>query len=682
MFNLFETKDKKKPNEAELLQKKNEELNIRLEVIAEVNRVMAGVIDKQEVFDLITRKLASSVKMKFPSIWLFNEKESTINLISHSIPDSLRIIAEKAIGKPIEEISFSLKNPKERKSTYFKVLETGKPIFSEDLYSHTYPFLNDKVAKVLSTLSGMKLAVSVPITVKDKAIGVLSAIWQEKELSKENELTLFTFANQISTAIYNSQLFQQVQNQVDALTQQNHDLASLFNLTSQVSRSLDPDVVAQTAVNSLPQDETMAGAIVSFYDEKQKHLYPQAISQNRISDAVTKVIGDFKKYSLDFTEPNAPSSLYYQAVNEERPKFSDNLETVLNPPVPKKFIKPIQNIAGLSSVAVYPMFIRGKLVGTVSYFMKSKKAADFDENQQRLFETYTTQIAIALENAQLFTTSEQVKRSLEQALADLKEARRREQDMLDIMGHELRTPMTIIRNTFSTMELYIKTKGQVPVEKLEKYIDVGIENANRESKLIETMLSATKADSKGFDLTFEKVDLVDVANDAMLGVQTLAKEKGLQVTLEKPEDNVFVYCDRTRVQEIADNFVSNAVKYTNEGYVKLKLWKEGNYGYLAVQDSGIGIGQEDLENLGKKFYRAKQHMEDRKIGDVSVIRPGGTGLGLYVSFSLVKLMDGDYKVESELGKGSKFTFSMPIFKKQEVMQVQRKIDDYLRREDA
>jgi len=192
------------------LRQKNKDIIDRLEVLAEVNKILAGVVDQQEVFDLITKKLAPIVRMNFPTIWIYDEKSQRIYLASHSVPDSIRLVAEKAIGKSIKDLYFSADNPEEKKSTYFRVIETGESIFGADLYAHTYPFLNKNVAGVLKALAGMNLAVSVPIKVKGKTLGVLSAIWQEKELSEENRLTLYTFANQISTAIYNAQLFRQV----------------------------------------------------------------------------------------------------------------------------------------------------------------------------------------------------------------------------------------------------------------------------------------------------------------------------------------------------------------------------------------------------------------------------------------------------------------------------------------
>lgn len=110
-----------------------------------------------------------------------------------------------------------------------------------------------------------------------------------------------------------------------------------------------------------------------------------------------------------------------------------------------------------------------------------------------------------------------------------------------------------------------------------------------------------------------------------------------------------------------DNFLSNALKYTQEGTVEITPSIENDMGCVAVKDSGIGISKEDLQHLGKKFFRAKQYIKESTNPTQKVVRPGGTGLGLYVVFELIKLMRGTKKIESEVGKGSTFTFCIPIY---------------------
>jgi len=239
---------------------------------------------------------------------------------------------------------------------------------------------------------------------------------------------------------------------------------------------------------------------------------------------------------------------------------------------------------------------------------------------------------------------------------ELKDSMRKEHDMLDILGHELRTPLSIARNAVDVIKIFKSQKKLTPTN-FDKYINMAQENLYREVKLLEIMMSATKMDNKKLNLEFSEVDLIDVVQDTLAGLRKTAEDKGLKVESEYPKE-AHVLADRTRIQEVADNLIDNAIKYTNEGNIKIAITKDDKFWNLSVTDSGIGIPQKDIENLGKKFYRANNYLnpKDKNI-NLNIIRPGGTGLGLYVTFGLVRAMGGSVKVESEVGKGSKFNVS-------------------------
>jgi signal transduction histidine kinase len=259
---------------------------------------------------------------------------------------------------------------------------------------------------------------------------------------------------------------------------------------------------------------------------------------------------------------------------------------------------------------------------------------------------------------------------LETALTRLEAIRQQEQDMLDVMGHELRTPITIIRNALGFLKLKTDAKREVTQEQIASYSEKGLEAARREIILIETLLAATKMEAKRVQLNLDAVNIIDVINIAIEAHQQIADERGIKVVFHQPKGEASdwqVYADRTRIQEIQDNLVSNAIKYTMKGTVEISVEKLKTKLKINVKDSGIGITKEDLAKLGRKFFRAKQYIKDGASG--AVVRPGGTGLGLYVSFELVKLMGGRVTIESELGKGSTFSYTMPIYQGQEAKHI-------------
>lgn len=257
--------------------------------------------------------------------------------------------------------------------------------------------------------------------------------------------------------------------------------------------------------------------------------------------------------------------------------------------------------------------------------------------------------------------SEQTK-ELTDKNATLEENLRKERDMMDILGHELRTPLSIARNQIGAIELYLKsnTSASLEREKIEPYIGKSMENMRREVKILETILSSTKIENNRIELNITDVDCIDVVNDAVEGLQESAKAKNLELRSELPSTSITCKGDREKVQEIIFNLVDNAIKYTEKGSVIVKLEVINQEVKFSVIDTGEGIPAEDIPKLGKKFFRSNMYLESHIPGKMPVVRPGGTGIGLFVVFGLAKLMGGRIEIISELNVGSTFSFILPI----------------------
>jgi signal transduction histidine kinase len=180
------------------------------------------------------------------------------------------------------------------------------------------------------------------------------------------------------------------------------------------------------------------------------------------------------------------------------------------------------------------------------------------------------------------------------------------------------------------------------------------------------MLSTAKIEEGKLDLKLDKIELISVIRDSLLSVEKMAKEKSLSIVLNFQEDEVFVYADKVRLQQIVDNFVSNAVKYTNKGEVRIKAEVTNESASVSVEDTGVGISQESLSKLGEKFFRGETDDSEENL----LVKPGGTGLGLYIAFNLISAMGGSFKVESTLGQGSAFSFTIPLYKGQQISKVE------------
>lgn len=246
-------------------------------------------------------------------------------------------------------------------------------------------------------------------------------------------------------------------------------------------------------------------------------------------------------------------------------------------------------------------------------------------------------------------------KALEEALLKLEEVRRQEKDMLDVMGHELRTPISIARNSVVTLQKHIE-KNDIDQDKLNKYTKMAVESIRREIALIETFLSTTKLEGQRMQVNLEKVSLKEIIHESLEGHNELAKRNRTNVLFTEPENDIFVSADKIRIQEVMDNFLNNAIKYTGEGNVEIKMYEKDGLGWVDVKDDGIGISPENLEKLGRKFFRAQTLYNKSN----NVVNPSGTGLGLFVSFQLIELMRGKREIQSQEGIGSTFSFGLPL----------------------
>lgn len=284
---------------------------------------------------------------------------------------------------------------------------------------------------------------------------------------------------------------------------------------------------------------------------------------------------------------------------------------------------------------------------------------------------------------------EKFNKELKKNIAQLKEIQQKERDIIDIMGHELRTPMSIIKNYFALLKKplnsVLSSLDKEQLTKVNKYLDGIDENIGREIKLIDTLLSATILEDASLELNREPVDIIDVIEDSIVGQKNIARKKDLLLRFEKPsgwETYPRIFADRVRIQEAVDNILSNAVKYTKKGEILVTVGHDRDFVTIQVKDTGIGMSEKELKNLGKKFYRAKQYIangqNNKDQSNAAIIRPGGSGLGLFVTYGVIKAHGGQIRVESTVNKGSIFHIKIPAYKGQNTTKENKPRDMFKR----
>jgi two-component system phosphate regulon sensor histidine kinase PhoR len=183
-------------------------------------------------------------------------------------------------------------------------------------------------------------------------------------------------------------------------------------------------------------------------------------------------------------------------------------------------------------------------------------------------------------------------------------------------------------------------------------LDIIIRNAMRLSFLIDDMLNLSYLESGQAHLDIEEIALRDVIQEAILDTKDMAREKNLNIQVNIPSDFPTLLTDRKKLDMIVTNLLSNAIKYTSAGgLITFEAWPDGDKAIVAISDTGIGIPSEEREKIFDRFYQVEDSLTRQH---------GGIGLGLAIVKSFVELCQGRIWVESETGKGSTFTFELPL----------------------
>lgn len=214
-------------------------------------------------------------------------------------------------------------------------------------------------------------------------------------------------------------------------------------------------------------------------------------------------------------------------------------------------------------------------------------------------------------------------------------------------AHELKSPLAIVKEGISVV--LDRIAGTLN-KKQEEILTLANDAVDRLVRVANNLLDISKLEEGKIELKKEFVDMEDLINDAVLLFELKAEKKGLGLKVSLPEKEVNIYCDKDKIFQVFANLVGNAVKFTEKGSIEISVVEEESYIEIAVADTGRGMEKSDLSRLFGKFQQ------------FGVILNGvekGSGLGLCIVKDIVELHKGEIWVESEIGKGSKFIFTLP-----------------------
>jgi signal transduction histidine kinase len=485
-------------------------------------------------------------------------------------------------------------------------------------------YVDNPVQAPIVQLAGVRSKLTVPMLKEEDLIGVIEIDRQEVRPFTDKQIELVkNFAAQAVIAIENARLLSELR---ESLQQQ----TATADVLKVISRStFDLQTVLQTLVESAARlCDADQGTITRqkdgvFYRAEAYGFPPEFIEMVRDVPVMPERGSMNGRTLLEGKVVHVPDVL-------ADPDYT--------------FVE-AQRLGRYRTLLGVPMLREGKPVGVLT--LTRLQVRPFTDKQIELVSTFADQAAIAIENVRLFD-------EIQEKSKQLAEASQHKSQFLANMSHELRTPLNAI---LGYTELILDSVyGDMP-EKARSVLDRVQRNGRHLLGLINDVLDLSKIEAGQLVLTVADYSLKTVVETVYTAVEPLAKEKKLAFKVEVPPDLPPGFGDERRLTQVILNLVGNAIKFTDNGEVAIRASNANGSFEVAVRDTGPGISAADQAKLFQEFQQADNSITRKK---------GGTGLGLAISKRIIEMHGGKIWVESTVGQGSTFSFTLPISVEQQV----------------
>jgi signal transduction histidine kinase len=523
------------------------------------------------------------------------------------------VAARYGFSSEYVEYHKALTAPAGRASLTGRVLLEGKPVQIPDVLADPEYRLAEP-----QKLGGYRTHLGVPMLHKGSPIGViLLSRGTVRPFDNKHLELVSTFADQAVIAIDNVRL-------LDELRQSLQQQTATADVLKIISRStFDLQVVLKTLVESAAR---LCEAEMASINRQFGQVYHQIASYG--------FSREFEKFVEERPIQIGRGTTVGRAIQEKKPI---QIPDVLADPEFK--FQEGAKIGRVRSVAAVPMFKDDELIGVIAVYRREVRP--FTEKQIELIQTFADQAAIAIENVRLFDEIQEKSRQLE-------EASQHKSQFLANMSHELRTPLNAI---LGYTELMADGAYGEPSEKMLGILKRLEANGRHLLGLINDVLDLSKIEAGQLVLELSDYSVQDIAQTVRSTLEPLANDKKLAFKVEMAPELPPGRGDGRRLTQVLINLVGNAIKFTDAGEVAIKAEANDGSFYVSVRDTGPGISAADQAKLFQEFQQADNAITRKQ---------GGTGLGLAISKCIIEMHGGRIWVESQLGHGSTFAFTLPV----------------------
>ena len=484
-------------------------------------------------------------------------------------------------------------------------------------------------SRSIQQVTGTRTVLATPLLREGVPVGAIVIRRTEVRPFSDKQIALLkTFADQAVIAIENVRLFQELEARTSELARSVGELRALGEVGQAVSSTLDLETVLATIVSHAVQLSSTDCGVIYEYNEINQEFHLRA--SHRMEAEVVEVLR------------NAPIHLGQgatgQAATTRTPVEVSDIANAREYTGARA--RPLLVRLGYRSLLSVPLLREQQIMGALTVWRR--RSGNFEPEVVNLLQTFATQSALAIQNARLF-------REIEDKSRQIEAANRHKSEFLANMSHELRTPLNAIIG-FSEV-LGERLFGELN-EKQAEYTDDILTSGRHLLSLINEILDLSKVEAGRMELELAAFDLPLAIDNARTFVRERATKHGINLDVTVDERLGNYVGDERKIKQILLNLLSNAVKFTPEGgRIGINARQADGSVEISVSDTGVGIAPEDQPKIFEEF---------RQVGSDYTHKVEGTGLGLTLAKKFVELHGGKIWVESEVGKGSTFTFTLPI----------------------
>jgi signal transduction histidine kinase len=551
-----------------------------------------------------TLDLAEILNLVMDSIIQLTGAERGILMLFNEITGELESMAARNMDhKTLDHRSLEIS-----RSIVGRVVTEGRPLLTDNAQEDSRFSSHESVVSYQ-----LRSIMCAPLRVRGRIIG---AAYVDNRLFanqfSQADLDLLTaFSNQAAVAIDNARLFTQTD---QALARRVEELALFQQIDQELNKSLDLKRVLDLALEwAVSRTQADGGSIGLLEEDDEGRAFLRLLVHKGDDADVSTIVP-------------AGHPVLAQVLAEGRLVQTRNVTAA----------QAIDGTAAVIQLAV-PVRTEGKITGLIT--LENHHARAYSHEEMVFVERLADRAAVAIENSRLYEA--------------VQAANKAKSDFISLVTHELRIPMTSIKGY---TDLMIGGLVGPLTEQQKEFLAIVRRNLERMNVLVRDLSDINRIESGRMKFDFAAFELHEVVDEIVQSLSEQLQTRQQTLAVEIPPDLPPVFADRTRTGQLLANLLSNAHKYSPGGaHITICLTENGEFAEIAVMDTGIGISAEDQARLFTQFFRSD---------DAAVREQTGWGLGLSIVRKIVQAQGGDVYCQSEYGRGSTFTFTVPFWRGQ------------------